>query len=174
MLETDSAFQSPATISAPLNQQPRLTRAMIGLLVLVFPLVGGIVGFNGYLAVGSLLTTMIQSKISLGQQAGLVSLPICTLVCGSIGLGLVFMLIRRYLTAACILFAVGLCSSVIICALWKSQVSKYGEDSSEYVLYYPPLVCSAVALLLALIAVSQRLLSSNDYGTSSGKSPFKH
>ncbi len=169
MLETESPYRSPAAISSErIDQQSGLPAMMIGLVFGALPVVGGMVGFNGYIVVGKLLETMFKPGLSHGQQAGFVSLPICTLVCGTIGLGLAFMLVRRYLIAACMLFAVAFCSSAIVGALWQSQVSSRGSDPSEYVLYYPPLVCSAVALLLAVIAAIQRLLPNGVYGTSSG------
>ncbi|MFO0942158.1 MAG: hypothetical protein U0930_15585 [Pirellulales bacterium] len=98
---------------------------------------------------------MIRSKLSHGQLAGFVSLPICTLVGGVIGLGLAYMLVRQFVIAALLLVAVSLCCLALNGALWKAQVNRYGPDPSEYVLYYPPLICSALALVLAVIAATK-------------------
>jgi hypothetical protein len=63
-------------------------------------MIGGIVGFIGYLFASTILDkrdVTTEPILSYGQQAGLISLPMCTLISAVTGLGIAFTLTRQKL-----------------------------------------------------------------------------
>ena len=119
---------------------------------LVLPLLGGFIGFAGYIAAALLLEArdgVSGPRLSYGQQAGLISLPICTMIGAAIGFGVSLSLARRYLFSIVLLLFVWLCGCGIVNSMWNDQIARYGRDPSEVVLYYPPLAFSILALIAA-------------------------
>lgn len=55
---------------------------------------------------------------------------------------------------------VSLCGWAINNAFWSDQITRYGPDPSEAVLYYPPLACSGIALFTAAVVAAWTALSS--------------
>jgi hypothetical protein len=56
-------------------------------------MIGGIVGFIGYLFASTILDNRevtTEPSLSYGQQAALISLPMCTLISAATGLGIAF------------------------------------------------------------------------------------
>ena len=122
---------------------------------------GGVAGFTGYLFAAFILENRVTSGepiLSYGQHAGLISLPMCTLISAAIGLGLAFSIIRQYATSILILLLVSLSGWAINNSLWNDQIRTYGPDPSEAVLYYPPLACSGIALFIAAVVAARALL----------------
>lgn len=130
---------------------------LVALNFLGFPIFGGMAGFAGYFLAATFLDnrdTTTEPILSYGQQAVLVSLPLCTLTSAVIGLGLAFAMARKYVMSISLLLAVSLCSWAINNSYWNDQIKRYGPDPSEAVLYYPPLACSGIAILIAAIVAT--------------------
>lgn len=164
MPETDSPSLSPTSISAiDISAHSSSSRSTTSTLAyFVLPMIGGIAGFVGYMFASVILEkreTITDPVLSYGQQAGLISLPMCTLISAATGLGVAFTIARRYVTSVLLLLAVSLCGWAINNSLWNDQIKRYGPDPSEAVLYYPPLVCSELALVTAGIVVAWATLA---------------
>lgn len=164
MHEDESPLQASSTIN-PQDSSRHSSSSRASFATLVFgglPILGGITGFTGYIFAIALLDnggTTTETVLSYGQQAVLVSLPICTLVSTVIGLGVAFATARQYVTSVSLLLAVSLCGWLINNAFWSDQIKRYGPDPSEAVLYYPPLACSGIAILIAAIVMTWAVLA---------------
>ena len=156
MHDDDSPYRSPTSLG------PRATpgfssssrSALATLAFLGLPMIGGIVGFAGYIFASTILEkrdTTTEPFLSYGQQAVLISLPMCTLMNAATGLGIAFKIAGQYVSSVLLLLAVSLCGWAINNSLWNDQIRRYGPDPSEAVLYYPPLACSGIALFTAVI-----------------------
>jgi hypothetical protein len=100
--------------------------------------------------------------LSYGSHFILIILPLCALIGAAIGLGGLLAIKRRYWSAIILLLLVALDSLGGVNAMWNEQIARYGQDPSAIVLFYPPLVLSGLALVVALalglvIAVRWRL-----------------
>jgi len=149
MHDDDSPYRS--------SRSPLATLAFFGL-----PMIGGIAGFVGYIFATTILEnrdTTTDPVLSYGQQAGLISLPMCTLISAATGLGVAFTIARQYVTSVLLLLVVSLCGWATNNSLWNDQIKRYGPDPSEAVLYYPPLVCSGIALFTAVIVAAWATLA---------------
>jgi hypothetical protein len=107
-------------------------------------MIGGIAGFVGYIFASITLEdrdTATEPILSYGQQAGLISLPMCTLICAATGFGVAFTIGRKYVTSVLLLLAVAFSGWAINNSLWNDKIKKYGPDPSEAVLYYPRPAC---------------------------------
>lgn len=165
MQDDHSPYRSPSSpgrraISSPssFSRSALATLAFLGL-----PMIGGIVGFIGYLFASTILDNRevtTEPSLSYGQQAGLISLPMCTFISAATGLGIAFTITRQYVTSVLILLVVSLCGWAINHSLWSAQVRRYGPDPSEAVLYYPPLACSGIALCIAVMVAAWATLKS--------------
>ena len=164
MHEDDSPYRSPTpigTIDTSANSSS--ARSIISTLAFLgLPMIGGIAGFVGYIFASITLEdrdTATEPILSYGQQAGLISLPMCTLMSAATGLGIAFKIARQYVTSVLLLLAVSLCGWAITNSLWNDQIRRYGPDPSEAVLYYPPLACSGIALFTAVIVAAWAALA---------------
>ena len=154
MVDTESPYRSPVTpeVGSAGNRPPGSSGFAVAGFV-VFPLLGGFVGFVGYIAAALILEMRngpTGPTLSYGQQAGLISLPICTMIGVAIGLGVALSLIRRYVVSIALLLLVSLCGSGIVNLMSNDQIARYGRDPSEVVLYWPPLAFSVLALVAAV------------------------
>jgi len=163
-MHDDSPYRSPDTLrrqlTPPLSGTAR--SAIVTLAFLVLPVFGGIAGFTGYLFAATIpdkRDTTIEPVLSYGQQAGLISLPMCTLICAAIGLALAFSFIRQTGTAILILLLASLSGWAINNSFWNDQIRTHGPDPSEAVLYYPPLACSGMAVSTAAIVAVWTLVA---------------
>ena len=104
--------------------------------------------------------TATEPILSFGQQFGLISLPICTMIGAAIGLGFAFSVARRYTVSIILLLLVSLAGCTLNNSFWNDQIARYGRDPSEAVLYYPPLALSGLAfitaVLVAFVAAAKR------------------
>ncbi|MEM6330914.1 MAG: hypothetical protein AAF790_11775 [Planctomycetota bacterium] len=128
--------------------------AAVGIAFVTLPLLGGAVGFGGYLVAARALEARIAEseaapRLSYGQQAALISLLITTLIGFCVGLGAAMALGRQRAFSICVLLATGVAGCALIAMLWGNQVARYGRDPSEAVLYYPPLVAALLAMAAA-------------------------
>ena len=129
----------------------------------LLPIIGGVFGFAGCIFAASMIesrNTTIDPILSYGQQFGLISLPICTMIGTAIGLGFAFSVARRYTVSILLLLLVSLAGWTLNNSFWNDQIARYGRDPSEAVLYYPPLVLSGLAfitaVLVAFVAAAKR------------------
>lgn len=124
------------------------------LAFVAFPLTFGTVGFFGYIALAIWLTPNTSSSqpvLSHGQQAFLISLPLCTLIATAIGFGFAFIIVRQKFVSLFLLLAIAFLGWIPTRSLWNNQIANYGRDPSEAVLYYPPTAYCAFSLILAVI-----------------------
>lgn len=165
MHEDDAPYRSPTSTSQPttLGRANSSRSTLSTLAYLCLPLVGGFVGFTGYILASIILekrNTTTEPILAYGQQAGLISLPMCTFIVAATGLGAAFAMNGRYITPVLLLLAVSCCGWAINNSLWSEQIKMYGPDPSEAVLYYPPAACSGIALAAAVVIAAWAILSS--------------
>lgn len=129
----------------------------------LLPILFGITGFAGYIALALSLErqpSQNEPMLSHGQQAALISLPICTIIAASAGLALAFAYAGRHVTSIVLLFITSLVGWLVTRSLWNAQIAQYGRDPSEAVLYYPPSGYAAgtacLAMLLAIFVILRR------------------
>ena len=155
MVDTEPPYRPPDARGAASTANSATSSsglAVAGFVVL--PLLGGFIGFAGYIAAALMLEPRpgpFEPTLSYGQQAVLISLPFCTVIGCAIGFGVAFLLVRRYLVSIVLLFVVSLISWGMVNSMWRDQIKHYGRDPSEVVLYYPPLAFSVLALAIALL-----------------------
>jgi len=163
MVDIESPYQPPAASQETIVTSDRPADADGGFLTQKFaslPLLGGFVGFGGYIVAASLLEARNEPlfpTLSYGQEAGLISLPLCTMIAAAIGFGVALARARRYFASIIMLVLVWYSGSAIVNSIWNNQIARYGRDPSEIVLYWPPLAFSLLALVaaagVALVAV---------------------
>ena len=151
MADIESPYRPPAashetvtTSDRPANADGFLTEKFASL-----PLLGAFLGFAGYIAVAFLLEARnepLSPTLSYGQQAGLISLPLCTIIGTAIGFSVALSRARRYFASIVMLVLVWYSGSTVVNSMWNDQIARYGRDPSEIVLYWPPLAFSMLAL----------------------------
>lgn len=138
--------------------------------VAIWAALAGVLGFVGDIVMGLVIEIYYMPRssspmLSYGQEAGLISLPLCTMIGAAIGAALAIATMGYMVLSAGWLLFTAMGGSAIVCALWASQVASYGRDPSEMVLYLPPLGICALALLfipLAVVMSSLRSFSNRD------------
>ena len=152
MTDLESPYRPPRFIAGQDNRTTNSTftaRAYIAL-----PLLGGFLGFAGYITAALVLESRNQTSgpiLSYGQQAGLISLPISTMIGSAIGFGIALSVARKYVISVIALFAVAFLGSAVVGSMWSDQVAQYGRDPSEVVLYYPPMAAALLSLAIAVM-----------------------
>ena len=159
MLDDDSPYRSPVTLDSDTATRRSISSGSAWTTLSFFglPIFGGLAGFIGYLFAAVALEnrdTTTEPFLSYGQQAGLISLPMCTLISAATGLGIAFSIARQNAISVLLLATVSLCGWAINNAFWSDQITRYGPDPSEAVLYYPPLACSGIALFTATVVAA--------------------
>ena len=145
----DIAIESDPS-PAPL---PRFA-AIGSVLFIVFPLLFGLAGFAGYIALAIVLERQPSDNepiLSYGQQAFLISLPLCTMVAALTGGAIAFAFVRKQGFSVVLLFVIALMGWLVTRSLWNAQIAQYGRDASEAVLYYPPAGYAAATACLGLL-----------------------
>ena len=89
--------------------------------------------------------------LSYGQQAGLISLPLCAIMGAMIGLSTALLVGRHAFVGTALLLITGCLGALIVNSLWSRQISQYGRDYSQIVLFYPPMGAAMLCWLLAII-----------------------
>ena len=124
---------------------------------------GLILGPIGYFAAAVILETRnVESEpiLSYGQQAGLISAPLCAIMCAMIGMSFGLLIGRKAFFGTATLIATGCLGGLAVNSMWSEQIAQHGRDYSEIVLYYPPMSVAIACLLFAvpsgLIAFRQR------------------
>ena len=124
----------------------------------VFTCIGGAVAFLGYIGSALLLENKViphldPPKFSYGQQFGLISLPLSTLIGASTGFALGLLSQQRRRKIAIALVAISTGGSMVALNLWRSD--GIGECNSAIILYYPIFgICSIVATIGLVLFVS--------------------
>ena len=124
------------------------------LLLTLLPFAGLIIGGIGYFAAAIILENRhvaSEPKLTYGQQAGLISAPLCAIMCAMIGLSIGLVILRKVLFGISILIVTGCLGGFAVYSMWSSQIAQYGRDSSEVMLYYPPMSVATACLLLAIL-----------------------
>ena len=122
----------------------------------LFPCVGGAVGFAGYLATAMILESSIIPNVdppiyTYGQQSGLISLPLSTVIGFAAGIAFAGFVNgwRRFSILA--IFAVAILGTFVTYRLWYND--GIGECNSAIVLYYPIFgLCGLIASLGFVLA----------------------
>ena len=158
------AAAKPKSVELPPSriQKERRTISVATLLILLTALGGG-VGLAGSILGGLALESHVESTrpagpvLSHGQQFGLMIVPLCTLIGAAIGFSIAVAFVRYAILAIILLLITSFVGWRTTTAMWDSQISEYGPDPSEVVLYYPPTtmwilaLCVSGAILLWLI-----------------------
>ena len=150
-------YEPPVAVAPTANQENSSVGRPYWFTTFAFvalPLLFGIAAFAGYIALAIALEvqpTETEPVLSHGQQALLISLPICTMLGASVGVALAFLVARQRLVSALLLFTIALVGWGITHSLWNAQIAQYGRDPSEVVLYYPPTGYAAVSATLAVL-----------------------
>lgn len=158
---TDVAVES----DLPTAPSP-LRLAIRSVMFIVFPILFGLAGFAGYIALAIMLEHQQANNdpmISYGQQAFLISLPLCTMIAASTGGAIAVAFVGKRGLSVALLFVISLMGWLITWSLRNRQIAQYGRDPSEAVLYYPPAGYAAAAaclgVFLALCTIVRRAKS---------------
>ncbi|MBM3965966.1 MAG: hypothetical protein FJ308_13020 [Planctomycetes bacterium] len=120
-------------------------------VLVISPALGGLIGFLGFIAASIFIELQSQPTevaLSYGQEAGLFSLPLCTVVGAATGFSVAISIMHRHLIAISMLIAVGVLGSGVVASMWSGQISRYGRDPSEVVLYYVPMAACGGAFVI--------------------------
>ncbi len=126
----------------------------------LFPCLGGFIGFAGYIVTALILESSIipsvePPKFTYGQQAGLISLPLSTIIGFSSGFALALFVVGMRRWSTVLMFAVAILGAFTTFSLWSQD--GIGECNSAIVLYYPIFgLCALIAfigIVLSLLAV---------------------
>ena len=150
-------WETPSNVAVGIEPSPptasRFT-AIAPFLFVVLPILFGIVGFAGYIALAITLErqpTENETVLSQGQQGIFVSLPICTMIAASTGFALAFAFVRKRALSISLLFVIALMGWLVTLTLWNAQIAQYGRDASEVVLYFPPAGYAAASMCLGFL-----------------------
>jgi len=134
---------------------------------------GGAVAFMGYIGSALLLENKViphldPPKLSYGQQCGLISLPLSTLIGASAGFALGLLNQQRRRRIAIALVAISTGGSMVALNLWRGD--GIGECNSAIILYYPIFgICSIVATVGLVLFVSSSKWHTAKAGEQSGE-----
>lgn len=130
---------------------PHASESWIPLSLLTFA--GLILGAIGYIAIAVTLEIRhIESEpvLSYGQQAVLISAPLCAIMCAMIGMSFGLMVGRQAFFGTVTLIVTGLLGGLLVNSMWVAQIAQHGRDYSEIVLYYPPMSVALASLLISI------------------------
>ena len=114
---------------------------------------GLILGAIGYFGAAIILEgRRMESEpvMSYGQQAGLVSAPLCAIMCAMMGMSFCLVVGKQRLLGTLLLVANGCVGGLVVNSIWSEQIAQHGRDYSETVLYYPPMSVAFASLLFAV------------------------
>jgi len=152
----DSDVTNPYTsinTAAQLDSADTVPPSVNWSLLILLPFGGLILGTVGYIAAPIFLENRnVESEpvLSYGQQAGLISTPLCAVIAAMIGLSIALVAGRQAVLGTVLLFFSGSVGGFVVNSLWTDQIAQHGRDYSEIVLYYPPMVAAAVCWLIAI------------------------
>lgn len=152
---SESPYRSPDTLhpvsGRGMEGAPRASNTAP--LLLGSAVVGALLGFGGYSAAALWLEPRRDSTeviLSHGQQAALLSAPLCMALGSAMAVGLALAWKRYDATSVMVLWGASVLGLSINHHRWTEQLQSYGPDPSELVLYYPPLVYATTAAVLGL------------------------
>jgi hypothetical protein len=164
MIEADNPYETSGDLLATTDASAPPAEVAPWLAITAFvglPVLGGILGFAGYIAASLLLEvqpTQSEPVLSHGQQAILISLPISTLIGVGIGASLAFCFVCHRAVSALLLLIVASIGYSVTRSLWNSQIDDYGRDPSEAVLYHPLVAMCGLAVLIAFALIAFPLI----------------
>jgi hypothetical protein len=151
--DTDVTNPYPATDNTNASGST-LTHASVSWIPLtLLTFAGLILGKIGYIATAIILENRhVESEpvLSYGQQAGLVSAPLCAIMCAMIGMSFGFVVGRQAFFGTVTLIVTGCLGVLVVNSMWSDQIAQHGRDYSEVVLYYPPMSVAIASLLIAI------------------------
>ncbi|WP_010587894.1 hypothetical protein [Schlesneria paludicola] len=120
--------------------------------ITISAIIGGGIGAACYVFYGLLFEQFVMPKLrppeapflSYGQQCGMISTPLAAFL--GVGVGVSIALLRRWglLVASVITIPIPLLVAFAATKLWESNFRRYGADPSDWILYTPLLVGSAI------------------------------
>jgi hypothetical protein len=172
--DVTNPFQATDNTNASGSTLPHASVSWILLTLLTFA--GLILGTIGYIATAIILENRhVESEpvLSYGQQAGLISAPLCAIMCAMIGMSFGLVVGRQAFFGTVTLIVTGCLGGLVVNSMWSDQIAEHGRDYSEIVLYYPPMSVAIASLLIAipsgLVAYQRRKRSTSQCGAP--KSP---
>ena len=129
----------------------------------LFPCLGGFIGFAGYIASAMILeSTVIPNvdppKYTYGQQFGLISTPLSTVIGFIAGIGVALFIKRLRILSTLMMLCVSALGSYLTYGMWYND--GIGECTSAIVLYYPIFgLCGIVAALGIVFATITLILN---------------
>jgi hypothetical protein len=90
-----------------------------------------------------------KPQLSIGQQAGMVMMPLTGLFGAGAGSSIVVAKRRRPIIATIVLFGSVSLSSALVLMLWAQDVARYGPDVSQFMLYVPFALVAAIIFLVS-------------------------
>lgn len=119
--------------------------------IVLFPWVGGVIGFSGYLTTAIILELSViphvdPPKYSYGQQSGLMSLPLASLIGFFAGIAFAGFVIGWRRSSSIAMMGVAILGTLFTFQLWYHN--GMGQCNSEIVLYYPIFgLCTLIAII---------------------------
>ena len=133
--------------------------------LILFTIVGGGIGVVGSIVGGLSLESYVESirppgpVLSYGQMFGLIIVPLCTLIGAATGFAVGVACFRQRMLSIFLLLGTAFIGWEMTSSMWTSQISEYGPDPSEAVLFFPPLAMCIVALGAAAFICVVTLMS---------------
>ena len=127
-------------------------------MFLLFPTLGATIGFAGYLVISAIIESSVMPNVepprnTYGQQAGLISLPLSTIIGMTAGVSFAFLVNGWKRISIVGMFLISLLGSLTALGMWYDD--GLGECNSALILHVPIIVfCGVIAafgLLLAAI-----------------------
>ena len=94
---------------------------------------GLILGAIGYFAAAVILETRnVESEqiLSYGQQAGLISAPLCAIMCAMIGMSFGLVVGRKAFFGTVTLIATGCVGGLAVNSMWLEQIAEHGRSAN--------------------------------------------
>ena len=148
-----------------LSTLPDESNPSFWMVCILLPFAGLILGGLAYLVSAVILENrpgILDSQLTDGQQAGLISMPMCALFGATIGLSVALTIGQWELLGVVLLCFVGVIGLWTVISQWNDQIARYGSDSSgivvgsivlrrRYVPIVAALLCAASFLVIVLV-----------------------
>ncbi len=154
MKMTSNPYVTPESSSKPaIASEPLIVSRDVGTTLawlVLFPCVGGFIGFVGYLVTAMILESSVMPnvdppKYTRGQQSGLISLPLSTVIGFAAGIAFAMFVNGGRLLSSLAMFIVAILGAFVTYRLWYNDA--IGECNSAIVLYYPIFgLCALIAI----------------------------
>ena len=137
----------------------RLSFDTLCLLCTLAAMSGAVVGAVSFVVYGLIFEQFVMPQLrvpgepmrSYGQLFGLIMLPLGMLLGASAGVSLALARWRNCLTGAAFNVAIPFLVSFTALQLWRSSLAEYGPNPSDWVMFVPLLLASALSLTWTLL-----------------------